>query len=428
MRLSILTSKELTNAGWLIGGKVVQMLLALVIGVLTTRYLGPGDYGLVAYGTAYVNFFMVLCTLGIDSVIIKDFIDHPNEHGRTIGTAIGLRLGSSFCASAVIIGIVSVMDRGRPITIAVAALCSAALLFHAFDTINFWFQAQYQSKVTAIATFAAYLATSAYKIVLLISGKDVRWFAFATSVDSMVLGCVLLLAYRKHHGPKPEFSLAKGKQLLGQSYHYILSSLMCAVYAQTDKLMLKQMLDEETVGYYSLAATVSSMWVFVLAAVIHSVYPTILRLYQEDYGEYEKKNRQLYAVVFYASVFVSLMFLVFGGLIVKILYGEAYLPAVAPLHIVTWYTAFSYLGVARNAWIVCEHKQHYLKYMYFGAAVLNIVLNLCLIPILGTSGAALASLITQIFTSIALPYWIKDMRPSAKLMLQAILLQKLGKL
>ena len=69
---------------------------------------------------------------------------------------------------------------------------------------------------------------------------------------------------------------------------------------------------------------------------------------------------------------------------ILILYGETYLPAVGPLRIVVWYTAFSYLGVARNAWMVCENRQKYLKYLYVSAAVLNVVLNLALIPSWGS--------------------------------------------
>lgn len=83
----------------------------------------------------------------------------------------------------------------------------------------------------------------------------------------------------------------------------------------------------------------------------------------------------------------------------------------------------NYLGVARNAWIVSKGKQKYLKYMYLGAAILNVPLNALLIPMWGASGAAFASLITQIFTSIILPLFFKEMRPNAKLMLDAILLK-----
>ena len=61
--------------------------------------------------------------------------------------------------------------------------------------------------------------------------------------------------------------------------------------------------------------------------------------------------------------------------------------------------------------------------MYIFAAVINVVLNAVMIPMWGPAGAALASLITQIFASIILPYCIKDLRPNAKLMLEAIIIK-----
>lgn len=416
-------NKEVSNAAWLIGGKVCQMGLSLIVGILTARFLGPGNYGLINYGMAWVTFFTALSNLGLNSVIVKEFLDHPDEEGVTIGSALGMRLLSSVLSVIMIVGIVCVLDNGEPVTITVVALCSVGLVFHMFETLSYWFQAHYMSKINAMATLTAYVIVSAYKIILLALGKDVRWFAFATSVDYLVAAAVLMMAYRKHCGAKFRFSLQKAKKLLGSSYHYILSSMMVAIYGQTDKLMLKHMLNESEVAYYSAAASICTMWVFILTAIIDSMYPTILKLHGSDREAFNRKNRQLYAIVFYFSVFVSLVLVLFGDLGVRILYGESFAPAGAPLRIITWYTAFSYLGVARNAWIVSEGKQKYLKYMYCGAAVINVILNYFLIPIAGAAGAAFASLITQLCTSILLPMCFKEMRPNALLMVDAILLR-----
>lgn len=423
VKIKLMKSKEAKNAGWIIGGRVAQMAISFMVSVLTARYLGPNNYGVINYATAYVTFFTSLCTLGINSIIIKNFVDHPDEQGITIGTTLVFRGISSILSSIMIIGIVSMMDKGEPTTILVTALCSFSLVFQVFDTFNYWFQSRYESKVSAKAGLVAYIITSIYKIILLVFQKDVHWFAFATSIDYIFIAILLYKSYRKSAGPKLGFNLEKGKQLLNSSYHYILSGLMVAIYGQTDKLMLKQMLDESAVGYYSLATSLNYMWVFVLQAIIDSMYPTIIKAYSENKKAFEKRNRQLYAIVIYVSIFVAIMFMIFGEFAITLLYGEEYRPAAAPLKIVVWYTIFSYLGVARNAWIVCENKQKYLKYMYMGAAVLNVLLNLVFIPLMGTTGAALASLITQISTSMIIPAMIKDFRPNVKLMVDAFLLR-----
>ena len=420
---SLLKNKEVKNAGWLIGGRVVQMALSLVVGVLSARYLGPGNYGLISYGGAYVAFFSSVCNLGLNAVIIKDFVDHPDEQGQAIGSALTMRFLSSVLCAFISVAFSFCIDKNEPLTVIVVALCSLGSIFQIFETFNYWFQNQYKSKVTAIVSLVAYIVTSAYKIILLIQGKDVRWFAFATSVDYIVVALFLCIAYWKFGGPKLSFSFKKSKRLLSISYNYILSSIMVSIYGQTDKLILKQMVNENEVGYYATATAICTMWTFVLQAIIDSMYPSILRLKKVDEEVYERKNRQLYAVVFYVSCIVSVGFLIFGGLIVKILYGDAYLPSVPVLKTVTWYTTFSYLGVARNAWIVSEGKQKYLKYIYGCAALLNVVMNVIFIPLFGAVGAAIASLITQILTSIILPFFIRPLRKNSILMIEGILLK-----
>lgn len=425
MNIKQLTSmREVKNAGWLIGGKIAQMLISLVSTVLTARYLGPANYGLINYAGAYTAFFTAFCTLGINSILVKEFIDNPEKEGIITGTSLVFRAISSFLSAIVIICIVCFVDAGETETIAVVALCSIGVIFYIFETFNFWFQAHLQSKITAIASLLAYFITAIYKIVLMILGKNVLFFAFATSVDYICIAIFLFLAYKKYNGKRLKFSWEYGKKILNQSYHFILSGLMVSIYGQTDRIMLKHMIGETELGYYSTAVSICNMWCFVLVAIIDSLYPSIMEVDKEHEELFKKKNRQLYAIVFYISVIVSLIITIVAPLIVSILYGEQYMSSVNPLRIITWYTAFSYLGVSRNAWIVRMERQRYLKYIYFMAAISNVILNWIFIPVLGASGAALASLISQILTSIILPLLIKGLRENSILMLEAIALKR----
>lgn len=420
---NILKSKVTINAGWLIAGRIYHMLLTFFIGLLTARYLGPANYGLINYAAAYTTFFASFCTLGINSVIVKNFVDNPDEEGETIGSAIVLRTVSSLLSVIMMICITLFMDKGEVTTNIVVALCSIGVLFQVMDTLNYWFQARLQSKYAALATVISYTVVSIYKIWLLFTGRRVEWFAVSTSLDSFVVAIVLLVMYYKQNGPKFSFSVKKSKELFFSSYHFILAGLMVAIYGSTDRFMLKQMLNESEVAYYSTAVALCNTWVFVLAAIIDSMYPVILQHFGKNNGKFEQKNRQLYAIVFYMSVLASSLISVLATFIVKVLYGDAYISAADPLRIITWYTAFSYLGVARNAWMVCYNCQFYLKYLYIGAALTNVVLNVWLIPIWGASGAALASLITQISTILVFPAMIKALRPNVKLMIEAICLK-----
>lgn len=421
--IKIIRNRTAQNAGWLIGGKVAQMLLSLIVGILTARYLGPSNYGLIGYGTAYMAFFMSLCTLGINSLLVKEFVDNPNGSGMVIGTTLVLKFIASTISFLLILLITFFVDYGEYNTILIVFLCNLGLVFHILETFNYWFQSRLQSKVTAIVTFIAYFATSLYKIVLLLFNADVYLFALASSVDYVVLGLLLWRSYKKHGGQQLFFSREYAKGLLSRSIHFIFPGLMVAIYAQTDKFMLKQMMSTEAIGFYTTAQILGGMWTFVLSAIIDSLYPGIMNSYKNNSG-FEEKNMILYRIVFYLSIIVSTLICLFARPIIGILYGEAYLSAVLPLQIVTWLTGFSFLGVARNAWIVCKNMQKHLIIIYVSAAIFNVFFNYLLIPTYGASGAAIASVVTQFSTVFIIPLGIHGLRENTLLIIKAISFQK----
>lgn len=419
--LTKLKNKEIKNAFWIIAGKSIQMILSFFIGLWTARFLGPSNYGLLSYVGAYIAFFTSFCTLGLTAVVmVNELTKYPDDEGTTLGTSIVFRLISSAISALAIIGIVAIVDRDST-TILIAVLSSASLLFQVFDSIEYWFQKRYLSKITSIATFIGYCCSSAFKIVLLILKADVFLFAISTSIDYLIIALVLFIVYKKHNGPKLKFSLSRGKQLLRIGFSFILSGMMVAIYGQTDKIMLKLMLSETEVGYYTIATNLCATWTFILAAIVSSLAPTIAKYKKNnDEQNYLRKNAQLYCIVFYISVVVSAVVTVFSPLIIRILYDSDYDGSINPLRIVTWYVAFSYLGVARDVWLVCENKQRYSLFIYILAAICNVGLNFALIPSLGPSGAAIASLVTQVLTSILLPCLFKELWPNVKLIIRGI--------
>lgn len=423
MRNRLLKNREIINAGWIISGRVLNKLLAFVVGILTANYLGPSNYGLINYAAAYTTFFASLCSLGINSVIIKDFVEHPDEQGEAIGTSLLMRAVSSVLSVIMIVGIVPIVDRGDRAALIVAVLCSLGLVFQIFDTLNCWFQSRLESKYPATAAIISYAIVSALKIALLIQKKNVYWFAAAASAEYLITAVFLISIYIKKKGPALSVSFSKGINLLKSSNSFIVAGLMISVYASVDKLMLRHMMDDSAVGNYAIAISLSTTWAFVLSAIIDSLSPGIMKLHRRDRRKYERKNRQLYAIVFYVSCAVSLGICVFASPIIHTLYKHAYDGAVAPLRIVVWYTAFSYLGVARNTWMVCENRQKYLMGLYAVAAALNVIMNAVMIPVWGGAGAALASLLTQISTTMIIPLFIKDLRPNTRLLVEAILLK-----
>ena len=128
----------------------------------------------------------------------------------------------------------------------------------------------------------------------------------------------------------------------------------------------------------------------------------------------------LYSLIIYLGLAQSTVLTIFAKPVVSILYGEMYLPAIPLLQIITWYTSFSYMGTIRNIWILAEEKQRYLWIINLSGAVLNVFGNYVLISLIGVSGAAIASVLTQFFTNFILCFIISPIKPTVKLILKSL--------
>lgn len=418
--LSIKRNKVLQNASWLIGARVAQSVLQLVIGMLTARYLGPSNYGLINYAASIVAFLLPIMQLGVTNILVQELVHHKDSEGEIMGTAIVMNLVSSvFCVFA-IAGFSLVANRGETETVIVCILYSVLLIFQAAEVCLYWFQAHLLSKYSSVASICVYVAVSAYKIFLLATRKSIYWFSVSNALDYCLLAAALFVIYRRLGGQKFRFSLPTAKRLWSRGRYYIVSSMMVTIFAQTDRLMLKHMLSTESVGYYSAALTCAGITSFVFTAIIDSFRPSVFEAKKQSEPLFETRMTQLYSVVNYLSLAQCVGMTAFAWLIIRILYGEAYQPAVSALMIVVWYTTFAYFGSVRNIWILAEEKQKYLWIINLSGALANVVLNYLLIPVWQVNGAAVASLITQFFTNVLIGYIIIPIRRNNTLMMRGL--------
>lgn len=422
------TTGAMENAAWLIGGKLYQMVVNLLVSMLTARYLGPSHYGLIHYAASFVALFTSFCTLGINSVLVNGLLRKPGEQGKLLGSAIVLRLASSGLSLVTIIALTWVLNPREPLTVWVVAIYSTTLLFQCFDTLNCYYQSQLQSKIPASIGMVGYTVAGVYRIVLLVTRREVRWFAASHVVEFAIAAVFLVVSYcrRAERQQRLSFSPTAGRELLSQSHPFILSGLMVALYGQMDRVMLKQMLDEGAVGCYCAAAAVSTMWPFVLGALVDSAKPGILRAHHTDPGAYRRGLIRLYGAIFYISLVAGAGISLLAKRMIVLLYGEAYLPAVPCLRILCWETAFSYFGVARSIYLVPKGLQRYEKYIAATGAVSNLAMNAVLIPRFGIEGAAFATVLTQIITNFICGFFLKEIRENNRLILKSVCFWKYG--
>lgn len=404
------TNKFINNSVWMIIGRIYQMLLSLVVGSLTARYLGPDNYGIINYSLSYINILNVICSLGFEGVLVKRIVNGYDE-GKLIGTTLLLRIVTSILSivGLVIFFVVAPLDG---VTKIVAIIQSVSLIFNIYEIIELWLQAKMMSKYAVIARSIASTVVGLWKILLLCLNVSVSFFAISTVIESLVILIALLISYKKLKGSKPKVNFQDIKPLIKEGSQFLLSSICIIIYTRMDKIMLGSMIDTTTVGIYSSALIISELWQFVPMAIINSSRPLLLEYKQEDEKKYNDKIILVYSTIIFLAIIVGLFMTIFGKMIIGILYGSKYLSAYPALCILIWASSFAVLGSARTTWLITENKEKYLKKYVLWGAIVNLVLNLILIKPFGAIGVAFATLIAQFVVSVVAPFIYKDTRSS----------------
>lgn len=413
-------NRLVNNASWLIGCKLVQQVLGLIISMMSARYLGPSNYGLINYASSIIAFVTPFTMMGLSNVLVQELLEDEKDEGRILGTSLLSCTVTALLGILTTLAFVMVFNAGQTETMIVVGLYSIILLTQAWEILQYWFQAKLLSKYYAVVSLISYTIVSAYKVYLLATGKSVYWFAVSYALDYLIIAVLLLICYRRLGGSRLSFSFAKLKDMFSRSRYYIISSLMVTFCVQTDKIMLSAMIDDATTGYYSAASVCAGLTSFVFTAITDSFRPVVLQNKQINQQSFEGSVKKLYSIMIYLSLAQCLGITVLAQPIIALTYGAEYVPAVPILRICSWYTAFSCLGVVRNIWILAEKKQKYLWIINLTGAVANVVLNYLMIPSMGGEGAALASLLTQMTMNVVMGFVLKPIRPNNRLMIQSL--------
>lgn len=411
------------NLSWIFVGNILHALGAFALNVLVARQLGTEKYGLVTYGLALVTFATSVCNLGLDAVITRFFAEDEKSFPTYLGSGIAARLIVSTIGIIALQIIVAVSGSSDSRLQLLVLAQSSSLVYGSFDLVIYWFRYKYRADIPSILRMVAFAVSGICQVFAVVITSDVVLYAVSYAAETGIYTLLTLIAYWKIWRKGLNFSLPKLKQMFALSVPFIFSSILSTVYGQTDRVMLNAMAGSNAVAYYSVSATLAGAISIIPIALIEGFRPCVMESKFVDGVMYRRRLSQLYAAVFWICIAYCLFITAFAEPIIRLMYGDEYLPAVPALSLIVWYTSFSYFGSINNVYMVAEGKTKWVSILTGCGALINIVLNLAFIPDFGIVGASAASLATQVITNFLLFGAIPGLREGFKLMLNGIALR-----
>lgn len=403
--------RVMINIAWLIGERLARIAAGLAVGIVVARHLGPANFGQIAYIQAIVAVVATVAGLGLEPILMKELVAGKHPRHITYSTAVGIASLTSFSATLAgfVYAIFFVSDPGLRTLFLIAFSC---LPIQTLSIISVPLQAQEKFALLVRYQLVQIVISVALRFLLVWLDASLAWFMAAVAVDGIVW-LLLLLKLKMGHETKfrPRHVRVKvAAELTAASAPLFATNLVVLLQIRIDQMLLGTLATVAAVGNFSVASKLAEGLMMGPSIVIRALNPQLLKAKASSEGEFKSVLQRQFDFSVMIAALIAAIFCLGSGLLVHVLFGPQYRNAVAPLAVLVWAIVPMTIGsVSANAVIAQGQTKQTLAKASIGLGM-NAALNYTLIPVLGATGSALATLSSHICSAYLGMLLFRDQR------------------
>lgn len=403
--------KIITNTSWLMLERLVTMTVSFLVSVWVVRYLGPEQYGLYSYALSYAYLFGVLARLGLDNILIRELTRDRIDEGEILGTALTLRMAAALLSLAIIAAIIFSVQDGWQTRLVVLTM-SGRLVLKSSDVFDHWFQARIESKYPAIVRSCSLITRAGIQIAFILAGFPLIAFVWvAVGRIGMQTAGICIAYWIQSTDRSWRFRLSTAKHMMKDAWPLIISGFSIALYMKVDQIMIESMIGSKAVGIYATAVKVSELWYFIPTIIASTIFPKIVETKENASSTvYRERMQSLYDVMSTISYIIVVPLAITAHPVIDLFFGVEFRESAIILQIHIWAFMFVSLGVIRGKWLIAENMTKFSMVSAVLGAVVNVALNVVLIPKSAAVGAAWATLFAQITATYLTCFLLRETR------------------
>lgn len=386
------------NAGWMLIEKILRISVNFIFVGLIAKSLGPEEFGVISLAQSIVVMMLSVTNLGLDGILVNEFISKKEQVNKYFSTAIIARFLISALFVFLSILIISLMPdedySGSYKAIFIVTFIS--LIFYIQSVYVSYFQAVSKSKIITKISVISLVLISLIKAYLIFINATALTFAIIFSLDLLLT--LIFTWFGTLKSAELKFSITAFdfdllKDLLKQSWPLIISAFLIVIYSRLDQFMIANMLGVHDVGLYSVAIRISDAYIFIPSLIASSFYPMIS-------SERSVNNFQAYfSLVFSSALFCGLIVIILSPFVVPVLFGASYIESITVINVTVFSSMFAVFGSAATNYLIIHRLGYIRLYRVAVGLIVNFILNIIWIPKYGIVGAAVATLLTQVFSA-----------------------------
>ena len=400
-------SKIIKNVSFVSIGELISNLLSYFLIIFIARILGSIGLGIYSFAFAFVGLFSFFYDFGISTFFIKEVSNNRKNIEKYFGDYAALKL--IFCIVAMLLPMIFIIFLKRSLDVVIIVYLSAiALFFQNYsyvprNTFQAYQEMWYDSFVRIIERVTAFVLG----LYVFYKGYGLTAFLFALVFSNFVALIVSILLLKRL---KVKFTFNINfplwKNILKTSWPFWLSVVFIQIYFQVDTVMLSFMKGYEATGLYNAAYKLISIIAKIPWIIVVVLFPVMSELHanmsKEPLKMMLEKGMHAMAVL---SIPLITGTILLADRIIFFIYKEGFKESTIVLQILILTTFFIFLSNLIGWFLNATNMQKIFTYSTGISLIINVILNMVLIPYFSYVGASIATVITAIINFLMLYYF-----------------------
>ena len=391
-------------------GKALSVVFGVGITMMLTRYLGPEGFGQYSFVVVFVAIFASLSDWGLSLITVRDASKNSSRREEIIGSVLVVRLVLSLLVLVITNLVAHLAYRGSS-TALLISIWSIFLMASSIKTsMQIVFNVFLRMENWAISELSANVISFFFTAVLVGLHLGVGEILVAQALSSLVAGGVAWGLAVRLMPIRFLFNWEVVKKIVIDSLPMGAILVIFTLYNRLDTMILSHYWGAEAVGYYSAAYKIYEVLVLGAAYFSNSILPGLSSLADHDRGLMSKLYLKSFAVLALLGLGAATFNFVGAPYFIEIIAGAKFLPAVAPLRILSLALFVSYFNHLNGYTIIAMGKQKYSLIIALIALGANLGLNLLLIPKFSYYAAAVVTFATEaLIVALSLKFLAREL-------------------
>lgn len=376
---------------------LLYFVLTFFTVMFTARYLGAEGYGILSIALAFSGTFIVIADLGIGTLTTREIAKNKLLTNKFVRNTIPIKISLSII-TVFIVFFIAHLGNYSPITLITIYIASMSIIVGAFPSIFLSiFQAyekmEYPSLNLILTGIFMFLGT----LLIISGGLGVIEFALL----NVLVGCIILIycliVYTwKISLPKIEFDMIFWEKIIKNSLPFGLISVSGVLYTYLDSIILSLLKPMEVVGWYNVAYRLMIVLLFIPTAFNMAIFPVMSKYFVSAHNSLKLLYEKYFKLMIIIGIPIGFGTTLLANKIIFIIFGSSYANSAIALQILVWTIVFTFAGAPFVQLLQATSREMVITKISMICVVINLVLNIILIPKFSYVGACFATLITEI--------------------------------